>query len=56
MLKIRGSIDYDADLMDALRILCNNRITVLPVYKDGKLAGVLRDSDLFLAIAEILEQ
>jgi len=26
----------------------------LPVYEEGKLVGVLRDSDLFLAAANVL--
>ncbi|MBU0987357.1 MAG: CBS domain-containing protein [Proteobacteria bacterium] len=56
MLKIRGTIDADASLMDGLKKIFRNKITVLPVYAEGKLVGVLRDTDLFLAVADILEQ
>ncbi len=55
MLKTRGSIDANATLMDALKKMYRNKITKLPVYEGGKLVGVLRDTDLFLAVAEILE-
>lgn len=54
MLKIRGTIQADADLMDALKVIYANKITVLPVYDGDKLVGVLRDSDLFLSVADIL--
>ena len=54
MLKIRGTIQADADLMEALKLIYNNKITVLPVYEGDKLIGVLRDSDLFLTVADIL--
>ncbi len=56
MLKNQGTIDVDADLMDALSIMFANKITVLPVYEGDKLVGVVRDSDLFLAVADILRE
>jgi CBS domain-containing protein len=56
MLKLRGVIDADADLLDALKLIYNNKITVLPVFEGSKLVGVIRDSDLFLAVAEILAE
>jgi CBS domain-containing protein len=56
MLKIRGTIDADADLMEALKLMFKNKITVLPVYSNGKIVGVLRESDLFLTVAEILSE
>jgi CBS domain-containing protein len=56
MLKIRGAIDADASLMDGLEKVFRNKITVLPVYEGDKLVGVLRDTDLFLAVTDILEQ
>src|SRR5208283_5146271 len=37
MLKVRGTIDADADLMDALKMMYRNKITVIPVYDNGKL-------------------
>lgn len=54
MLKVRGTVDIDADLMDALKLMYQNKITVLPVYENGGLVGVLRESDVFLAVADIL--
>jgi CBS domain-containing protein len=54
MLKIKGTIDADAGFLDALKMIHRNKLTVLPVYEEGKLVGVLRDSDLFLAAANVL--
>ena len=54
MLKVRGTINANADLMDALKLIYQNKITVLPVYEGEKLVGVIRESDLFLKIADIL--
>jgi CBS domain-containing protein len=54
MLKIRGTIQADADLMEALKLIYANKITALPVYDGDKIIGVLRDSDLFLTVADIL--
>jgi CBS domain-containing protein len=54
MLKIKGVIDVDADLLEALTMIFTNKITVLPVYEKSKLVGVVRDSDLFLVVADIL--
>ena len=55
MLKVRGIIDADARLMDGLKKMFRNKIVVLPVYEGDKLVGVLRDTDLFLAITDVLE-
>jgi CBS-domain-containing membrane protein len=54
MLKIRGTINADAGFLDALKMIYRNKVTVLPVYEGDKLVGVLRDSDLFLAAANVL--
>ena len=57
MLKLRGkNATTDMTLVDALAIMYRNKITVLPVYENEKLVGVLRDSDLFLATANILSE
>ncbi|MFC1834296.1 CBS domain-containing protein [Thermodesulfobacteriota bacterium] len=56
MLATRGSIQADADLLEGIKIKCSNKLTVLPVYVGKKLVGVLRDVDVFLAIAEILRK
>jgi CBS domain containing-hemolysin-like protein len=54
MLPIRGSTQADADLLEGIKIKCSNKLTVLPVYDGEKPAGVLRDVDVFLAVAETL--
>lgn len=56
MLKVKGTIDADADLMAALELMYRNKITVLPAYEGDKLVGVVRESDLFLTVAEILTE
>lgn len=56
MMKVKGTIDADAELIDALKLLYQNRITMLPVYEGTKLVGVVRESDLFLAVADILKE
>ncbi len=56
MLKLQGTIEADASLMDALKTIFRKKITVLPVYEGEKLVGVLRDTDLFLAVTDTLEQ
>ena len=54
MLKIKGVITADASLIEALKTIYKNKITVVPVYEGDRLVGVLRDSDLFLAVADVL--
>jgi CBS domain containing-hemolysin-like protein len=54
MLQFSDSLQSDDNLLVALQEMHRNKVTVLPVYKGGKLVGVLRDSDLFLAAASIL--
>ncbi len=56
MLKLRGQIEADSDLMKALKLMHKNRVTVLPVFEGDTVVGVLRDSDLFLATANILSE
>jgi CBS domain-containing protein len=56
MLKIRGTITADADVLEALMVLCENKVSVLPVYEGDQPVGIVRDSELFLKIAEILQE
>jgi CBS domain-containing protein len=56
MLKLRGRIAADAEIMEALKLMHRNKVTVLPVYEGDTVVGVLRDSDLFLATASILTE
>ena len=55
MMKIRGTIDADESLMNGLKKMFRNKITVLPVYENDKLVGVIRDTDFFLAVTDIIE-
>ncbi|MEJ2716628.1 MAG: CBS domain-containing protein [Deltaproteobacteria bacterium] len=54
MLKVRGTIHPDADVLQALKMIYQNKITVLPVVDGDTLIGIVRDSDLFLNVASIL--
>ena len=56
MLKIKGTIQAGECLMDALKKMFRNKITVLPVFEGDKLVGVVRDADLFLSVTDILEE
>ena len=56
MFRIKAAIMIDADVLEALMVLCQNKISILPVYEGDQLLGVVRDSDLFLKIAEMLEK
>ncbi len=56
MLKTRGTIQADASLTEALKLIFRNKITKIPVYEGNKLVGIIRDTDLFLAVAEILAE
>ena len=54
MHKLRGHIDSGDNMIKALKLMHRNKVTVLPVYEGDKVVGVLRDSDLFIATANIL--
>ncbi len=56
MLKVRTTINADATLMEALKTMFSNKIIMLPVFEGEKLVGVLRNADLFLAVADILKE
>ena len=56
MLAIKATLTIDADVLEALMALCKNNVRMLPVYDGKQPVGVVRDSDLFLKIAEMLEK
>lgn len=57
MLKVKGKgLQVDDRLIEGLKMMYRLKITVIPVYDGDDLVGVLRDSDLFLAIANILAE
>jgi CBS domain-containing protein len=54
MQKLKGAISADADVLEALITLREAKVSALPVYDGDQPVGVIRDSDLFLKIADIL--
>ena len=55
MLKVRGKgLKADSPLIEGLKTMHRLKVTVMPVYDGDSIVGVLRDSDLFLAVAAIL--
>ncbi len=57
MLKLKGeNVTPETKLIDALKLMHRNKVTVLPVFEGEQLVGVIRDSDLFLATAGILSE
>ncbi|NLI81844.1 MAG: CBS domain-containing protein [Deltaproteobacteria bacterium] len=56
MLKVKGTITDETDLLEALKLMHRNKISMLPVYHGEKLVGVVRDSDLFLAVSDIFRE
>ena len=55
MLKVRGTIDADVSMEDGFKIVVEQNLTVLPVYKGDTAVGLIRDTDIFLAITDPLE-
>ncbi len=57
MLKVRGKgLQSDDRLIEGLKAMHRLKVMVMPVFDGDQLVGVLRDSDLFLAIANILSE
>ena len=55
MLKVRGKgLNADYPLIEGLKTMHRLKVTVMPVYDGDTIVGVLRDSDLFLAVAATL--
>lgn len=54
LLQTQRSIDIHAPLMEAVYFMVNENLINLPVMKDGRLVGVLRDKDILLEIADIV--
>jgi CBS domain-containing protein len=50
----KGSLKVDDDLLEAVKVMHRNKAVVIPVFEEGaKLVGVVRDSDLFLAVVSV---
>ena len=56
MLKVKGAIDASATVEEGLTEIVQNKISILPVYDGGRAVGVVRDTDVFLAITDSLEK
>jgi predicted transcriptional regulator len=56
MLKVKGAIDANASMEDGFKTIVQKKISVLPVYDGDKAVGLIRDTDIFLAITENLEE
>lgn len=56
MLRVKGVIEADASLQEGLQKIVQNKISILPVYDGDKAVGLIRDTDIFLAITENLEK
>lgn len=48
------SIDVGAPLLEALHLMLVHHMINLPVMRDGQLAGILRDKDLLLEVADAI--
>jgi len=49
------SVDENASLADVVRLMERNRVTRLPVLRDGRLAGIITRSNLMHALASAAE-
>ena len=56
MLKVKGTIDANASLEEGLSVIVQKSLSVLPVYEDDKAVGLIRDTDIFLAMTDNLEE
>jgi len=56
MLKVKVTIDASASVEEGLRTFVQKKISVLPVYDGDKAVGLIRDTDIFLAITDSLEK
>jgi acetoin utilization protein AcuB len=46
----------DTPLVDAARVLQSTKFGALPVLRDGRVAGILTDTDLHTCLVELLKQ
>jgi CBS domain-containing protein len=56
MLKVKGAIDVSATVEEGLSTIVQKKISVLPIYDGEKAVGIIRDTDVFLAITDSLEK
>jgi CBS domain-containing protein len=49
-----GSVGPDDSILKALDIMMDNRVSLVPVLAEGKLKGIIKLSDLFGEVSELL--
>lgn len=54
MRKNRAMAKADTTLIEALKLIFSKKLLMLPVYENDRLVGVVRDADLFLAVADMV--
>lgn len=54
MVKDVLTIDEDTAIEEAARVMADERIGCLPVMRDGELAGIITDNDLFTIMVDLL--
>lgn len=54
MTKNVFTVNHDTPLEEAARLMADNRIGALPVLKDGKLVGIITETDIFKAFLELV--
>jgi CBS domain-containing protein len=55
MLKVKGFIDAEASMEAGLKMVVQKKISILPVYDGEKAVGLIRDTDIFLALTDNLD-
>lgn len=53
MIKVVKTIDPDAELEDAIYLMRQNKINVLPVLEAGELIGIITNNDIFDAFLKL---
>ncbi|HOJ93024.1 MAG TPA: CBS and ACT domain-containing protein [Dictyoglomaceae bacterium] len=48
------TVDADAPIEEAALIMKNNKVSALPVIEEGKVVGIITESDIFRAFIEML--
>ena len=56
MIQNPVTVSPDAPLVDAAQTLHNSKFGALPVLRDGRLVGILTDSDILRCLVDVLVQ
>lgn len=52
--RFAGSVTAEDSILKALDIMIDNSVSLVPVMKDGRLEGIIKLSDIFDTVAELL--